>query len=262
MPTQNAGELIRHWRVNRRLSQLELAGRAETSARHLSFIETGRATPSRQMILHLAEHLEVPLRERNRVLLAAGYAPVYAEPALDTPQMAPVRTALKQILIGHEPNPALAVDMNWNMVDANGSIDLFLDGVPAELLAPPVNALRLSLHPKGMADRIVNLAEWRGHLFERLQRQIEISGSTELAALHRELLDYPGGEQPPGLPEPEQAVVPLRLRHNGAELAFISAMTVFGTPMNVTVAELAIESFFPADPATAEFLRDRAQSKR
>ncbi|MFI5780866.1 helix-turn-helix domain-containing protein [Nocardia sp. NPDC051570] len=262
MPTQNAGHLIRHWRVNRRLSQLELAGRAETSARHLSFIETGRATPSRQMILHLAEHLEIPLRERNRVLLAAGYAPVYAEPALDTPQMASVRTALAQILTGHEPFPALAVDMNWNMVDSNRGIGLFLDGIPAELLTPPVNALRLSLHPEGMAPRIANLAEWRGHLLERLQRQIEISGSTELAALHRELCDYPGGEQPPGLPEPEQAVVPLRLRHNGTELAFLSAMTIFGTPMNITVAELAIESFFPADPATAEFLRHRAQSEQ
>ncbi|MGV9679995.1 helix-turn-helix domain-containing protein [Nocardia sp. NPDC003482] len=262
MPTQNAGDLIRHWRTSRRLSQLELAGRAETSARHLSFIETGRATPSRQMILHLAEHLEIPLRERNRVLLAAGYAPVYAEPALDTPQMQPVRSALRQILTGHEPVPALAVDSAWNMVEANTAVDLFLEGIPADLLAPPVNALRLSLHPDGMASRIVNLAEWRGHLFERLHRQIEISGSADLAALHRELRAYPGGEQPPGLPEPEQAVVPLRLRHNGTELTFLSAMTVFGTPMNVTVAELAIESFFPADPATARFLRERAESGR
>ncbi|WP_280386135.1 helix-turn-helix domain-containing protein [Nocardia wallacei] len=255
MQTQTAGDLLRHWRVTRRLSQLELAGRAETSARHLSFIETGRATPSRQMILHLSEELEIPLRERNRVLLAAGYAPVYAEPGLDSPQMQPVRTAMRQILAGHEPFPALAVDMHWTMVDANASAGLFLQGIPADLLTPPVNALRLSLHPQGLAPRIVNLAEWRGHLFERLQRQIEITGSAPLGALLAELRDYPGGEHAPGLPEPEQAVVPLRLRHNGTELAFISAMTVFGTPMNVTVAELAIESFFPADPATAEFLR-------
>lgn len=258
MQTQTAGDLLRHWRVTRRLSQLELAGRAETSARHLSFIETGRATPSRQMILHLSEELEIPLRERNRVLLAAGFAPVYAEPGLDTPQMEPVRTAMRQILVGHEPHPALAVDMHWNMVDANASAGLFLADIPAELLTPPVNALRLSLHPEGLAPRIINLAEWRGHLFERLQRQIEITGSAHLTALHTELRAYPGGEHPPGLPEPEQAVVPLRLRHNGTDLAFLSAMTVFGTPMNVTVAELAIESFFPADPVTAQYLRDNS----
>ncbi|WP_024804880.1 helix-turn-helix domain-containing protein [Nocardia sp. BMG51109] len=256
MRTQTAGDLLRHWRVTRRLSQLELAGRAETSARHLSFIETGRSTPSRQLILHLSEQLEIPLRERNRVLLAAGYAPVYAEPGLDTPQMEPVRDAMRRILAGHDPHPALAVDMHWNMVDANASAGLFLQDVAAELLAPPVNALRLSLHPDGLAPRIRNLAEWRGHLFERLQRQIEITGSDHLRALLAEVRDYPGGEHPPGLPEPEQAVVPLRLCHNGTELAFLSAMTVFGTPMNVTVAELAIESFFPADPVTAAYLRD------
>ncbi|MBF6061327.1 helix-turn-helix transcriptional regulator [Nocardia terpenica] len=257
MQTITAGDLLRHWRTTRRLSQLELAGRAETSARHLSFIETGRATPSRQMILHLSDELEIPLRERNRLLLAAGYAPVYAEPALDTPQMAPVRTAMRQILQGHEPFPALAADMHWTMIDANAGIDLFLDGVAADLLTPPVNALRLSLHPEGMAPHIINLAEWRGHLFERLHRQIEITGSTELVDLERELRDYPGGDEAPGLPEPEQAVVPLRMRHNDTELSFLSAMTVFGTPMNVTVAELAIESFFPADAATAAFLHTR-----
>ncbi|MFB7723701.1 MULTISPECIES: helix-turn-helix domain-containing protein [unclassified Nocardia] len=257
MRTQTAGDLLRHWRVTRRLSQLELAGRAETSTRHLSFIETGRATPSRQMILHLSDELEIPLRERNRMLLAAGYAPVYHEPELDAPAMAPVRDAIRQILTGHEPHPALAVDASWNMVDANAGIALFLEGVDPRLLAPPVNALRLSLHPDGLAPRITNLAEWRGHLFERLQRQIDVSGAPELIALLAELRGYPGGEEAPGLPEPDQAVVPMRFRYDGHDLAFISVTTVFGTPMNVTVAELAIEAFFPADAATAALLRAR-----
>ncbi|GAB4586416.1 helix-turn-helix transcriptional regulator [Nocardia sp. IFM 10818] len=243
--------------MTRRLSQLELAGRAETSTRHLSFIETGRATPSRQMILHLSDELDIPLRERNKMLLAAGYAPVYTEPALDTPAMEPVRNAIRQILTGHEPHPALAVDAGWNMVDANAGIALFLEGVDPQLLAPPVNALRLSLHPEGLAGRIANLPEWRGHLFERLQRQIDVSGAPELIELLTELRGYPGGEDSPGLPEPDQAVVPLRLRYDGHELAFISVTTVFGTPMNVTVAELAIEAFFPADATTAALLRER-----
>ncbi|GAB0107679.1 helix-turn-helix transcriptional regulator [Nocardia sp. JMUB6875] len=256
MATHTAGDLLRHWRTTRRLSQLELAGRADTSTRHLSFIETGRATPSRQMLLHLSDELDIPLRERNRMLLAAGYAPVYAEPALDNPAMQPIRDTVRQILTGLEPHPALAIDATWTMVDANAGIALFLPGVDPALLQPPVNALRLTLHPDGLADRIINLAQWRGHLFERLQRQIEVTGAPELIALLEELRAYPGGEEVPGLPEPDQAVVPLRLRHDGHDLSFVSATTVFGTPMNVTVAELAIESFFPADPATATLLRD------
>ncbi|MBL1073751.1 helix-turn-helix transcriptional regulator [Nocardia sp. 2] len=257
MATITAGDLLRHWRVTRRLSQLELAGRAETSTRHLSFIETGRATPSRQMILHLSDELEIPLRERNRMLLAAGYAPVYTEPALDTPAMEPVRNAVRQILTGHEPHPALAVDAAWNMVDANAAIALFLEGVSPTLLSGQVNALRLSLHPDGLAPRILNLPEWRGHLFERLEHQIAATGAPDLKSLLEELRTYPGGEQPPGLPTPDQAVVPLRLHHEGRTLSFISVTTVFGTPMNVTVAELAIEAFFPADPTTATILRTR-----
>ncbi|WP_019925946.1 helix-turn-helix domain-containing protein [Nocardia sp. BMG111209] len=258
MHSPTAGDLLRHWRTTRRLSQLELAGRADTSARHLSFIETGRATPSRQMILHLSDNLDIPLRERNRLLLAAGFAPVYAEPDLDTTAMAPVRTAIRQILTGHEPYPALAVDMHWTMVDANAGAALFLDGIPADLLAPPVNALRLSLHPRGLAPRIANLAEWRGHLLDRLQRQIDVTGSADAAALYAELSAYPGGADHTGLPEPDQAVVPLRLRHEDRELSFLSVTSVFGTPMNITVAELAIESFFPADTATADYLHGRA----
>ncbi|MET7772299.1 helix-turn-helix transcriptional regulator [Nocardia sp. NPDC005366] len=254
MSNRTAGDLLRQWRLERRLSQLELAGRAETSARHLSFIETGRATPSRGMLAHLCEHLDIPLRERNRLLLAAGYAPAYAEPALDTPAMDAVRTAMRQILVGHQPYPALAIDQNWTMIDANSGVALLLTGIDPALLTPPVNALRLSLHPAGMAPRIVNLAEWRGHLFARLARQIEVTGAASLVELRDELRAYPGGETELVLPEPDQAVVPLRLRHEAGELAFLSVTTVFGTPMNVTVAELAIESFFPADEATRSAL--------
>ncbi|MEC3956271.1 helix-turn-helix transcriptional regulator [Nocardia sp. CDC153] len=257
MATPTAGDLLRHWRTTRRLSQLELAGRADTSTRHLSFIETGRATPSRHMLLHLSDELDIPLRERNRMLLAAGYAPIYGEPTLDNPTMQPIRDALRQILTGLEPHPALAIDATWTMVDANAGIGLFLDGIDPALLQPPVNGLRLTLHPDGLAPRIINLPEWRGHIFERLQRQIDVTGSPELVALLAELRAYPGGEEAPGLPEPDQTVVPLRLRHDGHELAFLSATTVFGTPMNITVAELAIEAFFPADAATATLLRDR-----
>ncbi|MGW4244656.1 helix-turn-helix domain-containing protein [Nocardia sp. NPDC004722] len=256
MATPTAGELLRHWRTTRRLSQLELAGRADTSTRHLSFIETGRATPSRHMLLHLSDELDIPLRERNRMLLAAGYAPVYAEPALDNPAMTAIREAMRGILTGLEPHPALAIDASWTMVDANAGIALFLHDIDPALLTPPVNALRLTLHPNGLAPRIVNLAEWRGHLFERLQRQIDVTGAPELTALLHELRAYPGGEETPGLPEPDQAVVPLRLRIDGHELVFLSVTTVFGTPMNVTVAELAIEAFLPADTATAAHLRE------
>ncbi|QIS12322.1 helix-turn-helix domain-containing protein [Nocardia arthritidis] len=256
MSTQTAGDLLRHWRLERRLSQLELAGRAETSARHLSFIETGRSTPSRAMLVHLCEHLDIPLRERNRLLLAAGYAPAYAEPSLDTPAMDAVRGALRQILAGHEPYPALAIDQCWNMIDANKGVALLLTGIDSRLLTAPVNALRLSLHPDGMAPWIINLPEWRGHLLARLNRQIEVTGTPEFAELRDEMLSYPGGEADPELPDPDQAVVPMRLRHDGRELSFISATTVFGTPMNVTVAELAIESFFPADQQTQRYLTE------
>jgi transcriptional regulator with XRE-family HTH domain len=258
--TQTAGDLLRHWRLERRLSQLELAGRAETSARHLSFIETGRANPSRTMVAHLCEHLEIPLRDRNRLLLAAGFAPAYAEPSLDTPAMDAVRGAMRQILTGHEPYPALAIDQSWNMIDANAGIAPMLEGIDPTLLTTPANALRLSLHPDGMAPRIINLAEWRGHIFERLSRQIEVTGAPDLIELRDELRGYPGGAIELGLPEPDQAVVPLRMRHHDHELSFISVTTVFGTPMNVTVAELAIESFFPADEETKKRLTAASSS--
>lgn len=254
------GAALRGWREHRRRSQLDLALDAGLSARHLSFVETGRSLPSRAMVLRLAEHLDVPLRERNHLLLAAGYAPVYSEAALDAPEMAAVRAAVRRVLVAHEPYPAAAVDRHWNLVDANAGIALLTEGVAPALLVPPVNVLRVSLHPDGMAPRIVNLGEWRAHLLGRLRRQIALTADADLARLHDELRGYPGYPGDP--PDPDTAisglgdiVVPLRIRHSSGELAFFSTVTTFGTPLDITVAELALESFFPADPGTAAALR-------
>jgi transcriptional regulator with XRE-family HTH domain len=252
------GELLRQWRERRRLSQLDLALQAEISTRHLSFLETGRSRPSRDMLLRLAEQLEVPLRERNHLLLAGGYAPAFGQTALDAPQMASVRAALRQVLAGHEPYPAVVVDRAWNLVDANGAVNLLVGQAEPELLAPPVNVLRVSLHPDGMASRIVNLGEWRAHLFGRLRRQIALTADPGLAELYQELRAYPCDQPEPDVevPGPGDVVVPLRFRLDGRELSFLSIMASFGTPLDVTVSELAIESFFPADPGTASALRD------
>ncbi|WP_248964674.1 helix-turn-helix domain-containing protein [Sphaerisporangium perillae] len=254
------GELLRQWREHRRLSQLDLAIQADISTRHLSFLETGRSKPSRDMVLHLAEELDLALRERNRLLLAAGFAPVYSESTLDAPRMEAVRGALRQILTGHEPYPAVVVDGRWNLVEANASLSLFTDLASPSVLAAPVNVLRASLHPDGLAPHIVNLGEWRGHLLGRLRRQIAITADAELEALHEELRSYPCDQPEPEveLPGPGDIVVPLRLRHESGELAFFSTIATFGTPLDITVAELAIESFFPADQKTAEILRSAA----
>ena len=252
------GELLRDWRRRRRMSQLDLALEAGVSARHLSFLETGRSLPSRDMVLRLSEELEVPLRDRNRMLLAAGFAPAYEERPLEAPEMEPVRRAVAQVLTGHEPFPAAVVDRWWNLVAANRNVSLFLQGVAAELLEPPANVLRVSLHPDGMAPRIVNLAEWRAHLLDRLGRQAVTSGDPALAALHDELAALPGGDgsHAPDLAAGEIAT-PLRFRHGDAELRFISTYTTFGTAVDVTVSELSIEAFFPADDETARVLRSR-----
>jgi transcriptional regulator with XRE-family HTH domain len=255
-PPPRVGTLLRDWRRRRRLSQLDLALEAGVSTRHLSYVETGRSRPSSTMVLHLAEQLDVPLRERNRLLLAAGYAPVYGQRGLDEPEMGPVRDALEQVLRGHDPYPAVAVDHHWGMVAGNAAVALLTKGVAAELLQPPVNVLRASLHPAGMAPRIVNLAEWRAHLLERLARQAVTTGDPALAALHEELRGYPGGGAPPVREtSAHEIAVPLRLRAGGAELTFISTITTFGTATDVTVAELSIESFFPADAATTDAVR-------
>jgi transcriptional regulator with XRE-family HTH domain len=237
----------------RRLSQLELAIQAEVSTRHLSFVETGRAAPSREMVLHLADHLDVPLRDRNELLLAAGYAPAYPAEALDSPRLSAVRAAVRQILAGHEPYPAVVLDRSWRLVDANSSVALLTEGVAPELLAPPMNVLRVTLHPDGMAPRVANLPEWRAHLLERLRRQL-VTGDAELAALYEELRGYPGGAPKLEVPGPGDFAVPLRLRVRDRELSFFSTTATFGTPLDVTVAELFIESFFPADEETRKYL--------
>lgn len=249
------GPLLRQWRKRRRLSQLDLALEAQVSARHVSFIETGRARPSADMVIHLAEQLDVPLRDRNQLLLAAGHAPAYGQRGLDDPDMKPVRAALDRVLDGHYPHPAVAVDRHWGMVAANDAITLLTAGVAAHLLEPPVNVLRLGLHPEGLAPRIINLDEWRAHLLERLGRQAVISADPALATLHAELATYRSGRSEHAHDSAAgEIAVPLRLRHEGAELSFISTITTFGTAVDVTLSELSIEAFLPADAATADFL--------
>lgn len=249
---EHAGELLRQWRQRRRLSQLDLAIAADVSSRHVSFVETGRSRPTSEMILRLAEHLDVPLRDRNALLLAGGYAPAYPERGLAEPELQAVRNALKRVLRGHEPYPAVVVNRWWELVDANAGIALFTEHVKPGLLEPPANVLRLSLHPDGMAPRIANLPEWRAHLLTRLHHQAETAGDARLAELHEELSAYPGGQGPP--PAPADVVVPLRYRAAGRELTFLSITAVVGTPRDVTVSELAIESFYPADAPTAAAL--------
>ncbi len=253
MTTQaHAGDLLREWRQRRRLSQLDLAIGANVSSRHLSFVETGRAKPSSEMILHLAEYLDVPLRDRNALLLAGGYAPAYPERTLAAPELKAVQAALERVLKAHEPYPAAVVNRWWELVAANRGIGLFTSHVRPDLLEPPVNVLRLSLHPDGMAPRIANLPEWRAHLLARLRRQAEATGDSRLAALYAELRAYPGGQG--ASPQPADVVVPLRYRTPEAALSFLSLTAVVGTPMDVTVEELAIESFYPADDQTAAAL--------
>jgi transcriptional regulator with XRE-family HTH domain len=266
MPSHVApvGVQLREWRRRRRLSQLDLAGHAEVSTRHLSFLETGRALPSREMVLRLADRLEVPLRERNRLLTAAGYAPLYREHALADPEMRAPAQALERVLTAHEPYPALAVDRHWTMVAHNRMVPLLLADLPPEMLAPPINVLRLSLHPQGLAPRIVNLAQWRAHLLPRLQQQVHASGDPTLAALHAELRGYPAAAAGDAKPAPADAgvYVPLRVRSPIGLLNLISIVTVFGTPTDITLSELALETFFPADEDTAAALRRLAEGAR
>jgi transcriptional regulator with XRE-family HTH domain len=276
--SRTVGDLLREWRQRRRMSQLLLASEADVSTRHLSFVESGRATPSREMIMHLAERLEVPLRARNALLVAAGYAPLFRERPLSDPQLGAAREAVERVLKGHEPYPAIAVDRHWTIVAANGALAPLVASASPALLAPPVNALRLSLHPDGIASSIVNWHSWRAHLLARLQRQVEVSGDATLAALHDELAGYPApsGAQPgaqlgtqlaapdakPGETAPvDHIAVPLRLDTPHGVLSFFSTTTVFGTPVDVTLSELAIEAFFPADQQTADTLRALAAAQ-
>jgi transcriptional regulator with XRE-family HTH domain len=256
------GDLLREWRQRRRVSQLDLAGDAEISTRHLSFIETGRSTPSREVILRLADQLEVPLRARNTLLTAAGYAPVFVERSLDDPALALARQAIERLLTAHEPFPAIAVDRHWTLVAGNRAASMMMTGADAELLKPPVNVLRLSLHPKGLASRIENLEEWRTHVLGRLRRQVEVSADPTLVALLKELSDLAPHASTGGAHDYAGVLVPLRFATDAGVLSFFSTTTIFGTPVDITLSEIALESFFPADAATAEALRVRVQGDR
>jgi transcriptional regulator with XRE-family HTH domain len=258
-PTQPVGDLLRKWRERRRLSQLALALDAEVSTRHLSFLETGRSRPSRDMLLRLMERLEVPLRERNRILLSAGYAPLYPERPLDDPVLQPARQAVDRVLAAHKPYPAHAVDRHWTLVASNDVAWPLIGEVAPALLEPPINVLRLSLHPEGLAPRILNLGQWRSHILHRLRQQVESSADPVLDALLKELAAYPApneeGTEAQHLDLYASGVVtPLRLRSSWGVLALFSTVTIFGTPVDITLSELAIEAFFPADEVTGEIL--------
>ena len=254
---RSVGYLLRTWREHRRLSQLQFALQAGISTRHLSFVETGRSHPSREMILRIAAHLDVPLRARNHLLLVAGYAPAYQESALESPQMEVVRAAIRKVLTGHEPYPALVVDRRLNLVEANESLSIFTDGAAPELLAPVANCMRLALHPDGLAPRIVNLGEWRAHLLGRLRRIIANTADPTIVELYEEIAAYPCDEPEPEL-DPHGArdiLAPLRIRYCSHELSFFSTIATFGMALDISVSELSIESFYPADAETGVVLR-------
>jgi transcriptional regulator with XRE-family HTH domain len=247
------GELMREWRQRRRISQLDLALAAEVSPRHVSFMETGRSIPSRTMVMRLAAALDVPPRDQNHLLIAAGLAPVYAERALDDPDMVAVRDGVDKVLAAYEPFPCLAVDRGWRVLRFNAGAAVLLEGVAPHLLELP-NALRIALHPDGLAPRIRNLAQWRHHVIGRLRREVAVSGSDQLSSLLAELESYPGGfEETRDL---GGVAVPLELcTGDGRLLTFLSTITTFGTALDLTAAELSIEAFLPADQATAAALR-------
>jgi len=262
--THTFGDHLKGWRQRRRLSQLDLATDAQISARHLSFIETGRSAPSREMILHLAERLDVPIRDRNVLLVAAGYAPTFPHRALDDPALTPVRHAIDIVLRAQMPYPAFAFNRRWDIVASNGALPGLYEGIPADLMTPPVNALRLTLHPKGLAPRIANFPEWSAHLLHRLHQQLEVTGDPELAALEQELLSLCPESAPhgadsaahaPAPPAGTEFVVPFRANTPAGVISFFSTTMVFGTPLDVTLSELAIELFFPADQATIDIVR-------
>src|SRR4051794_13792006 len=255
------GELLREWRKRRRLTQLDLALDSGISARHLSFVETGRSKPGREMLLRLLERLDVPFREQNRLLLAAGHAPAFPERPLDDPDLAPVRGAIDLILARHEPYPAIAVDRHWNLVAANSVVVLLMQGVRVDpaLLGPPPNVLRVGLHPRGLAPLLPNPNEWRAHFRERLEHQVAATGDDDLAALLEEIAGYSAADAEHER-APDDLLGPLRLRAPGAgELSLFGMFATFDTPFEVTASELAVELFFPADAATAEALEELAR---
>ncbi len=262
----SVGPLLRSWRERRHLSQLELGNRAGVTTRHLSFVETGRSRPSREMVLHLAEHLDVPLRERNQLLIAAGFAPTFRQRDFGDASFAAVRVALDQVLAGHEPYPAIVVDRGWHLVSSNAAASILVEGVAAELLAPPVNVLRLSLHPDGLGRHIVNLEQWAEHVLGRLRRQALVTGDEELAALGVELETYTAGlgvdRSRPSGEGPEDVALPMVLDRDQGRLRLLTTLTTFGTALDVTLAELALEAFLPADAETGAILRAYQQSRQ
>ncbi|MFH8380706.1 helix-turn-helix domain-containing protein [Kitasatospora sp. NPDC018058] len=252
------GPLLRGWRERRQLSQLQLALRADSSARHLSFVENGRSRPSRELVLRLAAQLDVPVRERNTLLLAAGYAPHYPETPLDDPRMDALRGGIERLLAAHDPYPAVVVDGTFRVLAANRSLAVLLDGVAPQLLRPPFNAIRATLHPDGLAPRIVNLRQWRRHLLERMERQLELVHAEPLRQLYEEVSGYPeAADDPTGgaVEDGRPFALPLRIRHDGRVLSFLSTIATFNTPLDVTVSELAMETFLPADAETVRFLQ-------
>ncbi|WP_109524782.1 MULTISPECIES: helix-turn-helix domain-containing protein [Nocardia] len=251
------GELLREWRHRRKLSQLDLAIAADVSSRHISFVETGRTTPSRTMVLHLAEHLNVPLRERNRLLIAAGHAPQFHRRDWSDPKLRPAREAVQRVLHLHEPFPALAVDRRWNLVQANDCVHVFFDEVDPALLQPPINMMRLGLHPRGFAHRLRNLDQIRAILLPRLARQVTASGDPELTTLYEELLTYTA---PITDTDPAEIVLPIRLVHRGVELTLFSTVTTFGTAHDITLSEIAVEAYFPGNAETTNYLHELAGS--
>lgn len=252
--TKPFGELLRDWRQRRRISQLGLALDAGVSQRHLSFMESGRSRPSREMVLALAERLEVPLRDRNTLLLAAGFAPAFRERPLDDPALAPARAAIAQVMDHHEPFPAIAFDRHWNLVMTNRAAGALLHGLPPGLATPPANLIRIALHPDGLAPRIANLAEVRAESLYRLRRQLMLTGDRVIAALIEEVSAFPHPPEQDGF-SPSGIAATLRLNTPMGTLVFIVTTTMFGTPVEVTLAELAVEMFFPADEATAAAMR-------
>lgn len=260
-PRPTVGALLREWRERRRLSQLDLASRAAVSTRHLSYVETGKSRPSRELVLHLSDELGVPLHERNTLLMAGGYAPVYRETPIDDPEMEPVRRALERVLRGHEPYPAVVVNRRWELVMANDALGVLIEGVEPGLLEPPVNVLRVALHPAGVAPQVVDFDEYSAHLLSRLRRQVDRTADPDLVALYEEVSGYAGVAADPGHHEAEAAahalVLPMTLDRPTGRLSFFSTIATFGTAVDITLEDLAIEAFFPADGTTADALRAR-----
>jgi transcriptional regulator with XRE-family HTH domain len=250
--TAPVGSLLREWRTRRRVSQLELSSETGVSTRHLSFIETGRSRPSREMLMRLAEHLDLPLRERNSLLLAAGYAPEYAQTPLSAESMRDVRLSLQSLVNAHQPCPALAADHAWNLVLANDAALAFVDGMPDELVTEPINIIRLAMHPHGLRDRIANFEEYSAHMLIRLHRQERATGDPAIRALIRECEGYPGVGRPHGTTHALAPVLAIRMAAGGDVLSFFTVVSTLGAPYDVTLDEIVIESFFPADADTAQ----------